>query len=428
MYKLRYYQDEAIDRAVYNLQRDKAPFIVQAATGAGKSLIIAGICKRLNDNVLILQPSKEILEQNFAKLVSYDPLINAGIYSASKGRKEIARFTFATIGSIYKKPELFEHFKYVLIDECHGVNSKKDSAMLTTFLKAINCQHVCGLTATPYRLDIVWLKEKNGDLTSTASLKMLNRIFSKSTKPFFKDIVYQIETAELQAKGYLAPVQYYRDPTDWRGLVVNSTGADFTVDSQERWARKRIDRIMQAIEYSHDKNKRTLVFCGTIKQAEEAKERLAEEYGLRAEMVTGATPKKERERLIAEFKAGTFKHMLNVGVFTTGFDVPILDCVVLARPTMSLALYYQMVGRGIRTDPDDPNKVLKVYDLCGVVERLGRVETITVRKEILPSGKQGFRDEVWSEAGRMDGEPLYSFTVTPKEKKEGKTYEGRNVK
>jgi len=405
-----------VEIAVYNLTRKKAPFIIQAATGAGKSLIIAGIGKRLDDAVLILQPSKEILEQNFKKLVDYDPLINAGIYSASKGRREIARYTFATIGSIYKQPQNFAHFKYVLIDECHGVNSKNLDGMLTTFLKAIGCEHVCGLTATPYRMDILWSRE-NGELTSTATLKMLNRIFSKNSKPFFKSIEYKIETAELQSMGYLCPVDYFKDPTDWRGLVVNSTGADFTADSQERWAHKRIDRIMQAIEYSHDKNERTLVFCGTIKQAEAVKERLDEEYGLRAELVTGTTPLKERETLIEGFKRGDFKHMLNVGVFTTGFDVPILDCIVLAKPTMSLALYYQMVGRGIRIDPNNPNKRLQVYDLCGIVERLGRVETIRVQTE---TGPKGFRDEVWSEVGRMDGYPLYSFTVTPKEKAEGK--------
>jgi DNA repair protein RadD len=73
--------------------------------------------------------------------------------------------------------------------------------------------------------------------------------------------------------------------------------------------------------------------------------------------------------------------MFNVGVFTTGFDVPELDCIVMARPTMSLALYYQMIGRGVRLDPMTPDKILQVYDLVGVVETLGRVETIRVHRE-----------------------------------------------
>src|SRR5688572_14301226 len=102
MYSLRDYQIEASARAVRGLREEKYPFIIVAATGAGKSLIIADICHKINEPILILQPSKEILEQNYLKLLSYDSSIDAGIYSASKGRKEIAKFTFATIGSIYK--------------------------------------------------------------------------------------------------------------------------------------------------------------------------------------------------------------------------------------------------------------------------------------------------------------------------------------
>lgn len=413
MYKLRDYQNEAVGIAVKKLKSPKTnkPFIIQAATGAGKSLIIAEICHRIDEPILILQPSKEILEQNYAKLISYDPLIDAGIYSASKGRKEIRKFTFATIGSIYKKPEEFEHFKYAIVDECHGVNPKKQDGMLTSFFKAIQCEHIVGLTATPYRIDTLWERLPGGDLKSTASLKMINRI---SRTPFFKSIAYKIETAELQRDGYLAPIQYYSDPMDWSELKLNSTEANFTDDSQEKFGGRIIQRIVQAIEYSETHHERTLVFCQTIGQAKKAMAHI-EDRGINVALVTAETPLKERERLIEEFKAGRIKHMLNMGVFTTGFDVPKLDCVVLARATMSLALYYQMVGRGIRIDPEKADKVLKVYDLVGIVERLGRVETIRVQREA-----HGFRDEVWTEVGRMDNYPLYSFVVTPKDKKRGK--------
>jgi DNA repair protein RadD len=411
---LRDYQREAVDKAVYNLRRPSKPFIIVAATGAGKSHIIAGICEELAETpVLVLQPSKEILEQNYQKLVLAAPLIQVGIYSASKGRKEIEHVTFATIGSIRKKPDEFKRFKVVILDECHLLNPKKDDGMLTKFFKDIGCEHVVGLTATPYRTDVLWTREKNGDLTSTASLKMINRI---SRTPFFKSIAYKIETKELQDRGYLAPVKYFLEPSDWSQLRINSTGADFEATSAEKWAWKRVTRICDAIQYADGHRKRSLTFCGTIEQAEQVKEEL-EDLGIITELVTGTTPLKEREQKIADFKAGTFKHMLNVGVFTTGFDVPVLDCIILGKPTMSLSLYYQMVGRGIRIDPDDPGKVLHVYDLSGVVERLGRVETIRVVTE-----KGGFRDEVWSEAGRCDNYPLYSFTVTPKEKKVGKQY------
>lgn len=413
MYQLRDYQEEAVQAAITGFEREKHPFIIQAATGAGKSLIIAAICRRLDEPILILQPSKEILEQNYAKLMSYDPMINAGIYSASKGRREIAKFTFATIGSIYKKPEEFKHFRYVLIDECHGVNPKNLNGMLTSFLKAIDCNHVCGLTATPYRIDTLWKRDRWGALTATASLKMINRI---SKTPFFRKIVYKIETAELIEQEYLAPISYFSErKIDLSELQVNSTGADFTKESLEKfWCRQdRLSRIVSAIIYSNDYNQRTLVFCSSLTQATRAKA-MVEAIGIKAAMVSGTTPLKEREQIIADYRKGRVKHLFNVGVFTTGFDVPELDCIVLARPTMSLALYYQMVGRGVRLDPARPMKVLQVYDLVGVVERLGRVETIKVCKE-----RGGFRDEVWTEVGRVDNTELYSFKIPPKERRKG---------
>lgn len=406
MYKLRDYQIDAVNAAVRGLRAEKHPFIIQAATGAGKSLIIADICHQINEPILILQPSKEILEQNYAKLVSYDPMIDAGIYSASKGRKEIAKFTFATIGSIYKQPHNFDHFKYVLIDECHGVNPKKDTGMLTSFLKAIKCEHVCGLTATPYRLDVMWTRTGYGQLISSASLKMVNRI---SRSPFFKKILYKIETADLIEQGYLSPIQYFVDQVELDDLVVNSTGKDYTADSLEKfWNQKRLSRIAAAIKYSDEHNTRSLVFCSSLKQARNAM-LMVQSLGIGASMVSGTTPMKEREQIIADYKSGKIKHLFNVGVFTTGFDVPELDCIVMARPTMSLALYYQMIGRGVRLDPTNKAKVLQVYDLVGVVERLGRVETIRVQTEA-----GGFKDEVWSERGRMDNTELYSFKVKPK--------------
>lgn len=408
MYKLRDYQIDASNAAVEGLAKEKHPFIIQAATGAGKSLIIADICHRINLPILILQPSKEILEQNFQKLLSYNPNLDIGIYSASKGRKEIAKFTFATIGSIYKQPEKFKHFKYVLIDECHGVNPKNLDGMLTSFLKAIGCKHVCGLTATPYRIDTLWTRDKWGALTATASLKMVNRI---SRTPFFRKISYKIETGDLIEAGYLSPIEYFTDSVELDDLVVNSTGADFTDASMEKyWNQKRLSRIAAAVRYSDEHNKRTLIFCAKISQAEKALA-MTENMGIKAVMVTGKTPLKEREQIISDYRSGKVKHLFNVGVFTTGFDVPELDCIVMARPTMSLALYYQMIGRGVRLDPDNPVKVLQVYDLVGVVETLGRVETIRVLKE-----NGSWRDEVWSEVGRMDACELYSFIVKKKAK------------
>lgn len=408
-FKLRPYQQAASDQAIWYLKNYHKPFVIQAATGAGKSLIIADICHRLDEPVLILQPSKEILEQNYAKLEAYG-IKDIAIYSASKNRKEIGKFTYATIGSIFRKPELFKHFRYVIIDECHGVNPRNLGGMYTTFLEAIKCKNVCGLTATPYRLVPKFVTEE-GQLYYTATLQMINRIHPF----FFKKIVFKVETAELIDQKFLCPVEYFAEHADLSELEVNSTGADFTTDSLEKyWNDKRVKRISEAIEFGQKNHKRVLVFCSSLLQANRVLS-LFEGPESGVQLVSAKTPRDEREAAIAAFKSGEKPVMLNVGVFTIGFDLPELDCVVLARPTMSLALYYQMVGRGVRTAPG--KEKLAVYDLAGVVERLGRVETIRVVKE-----DDGFRDKVISEVGTMSNVALFRFRVKRKifDKKEEK--------
>jgi DNA repair protein RadD len=400
-YNLRPYQQEASDEAVKHLKCYGKPFIIVMATGAGKSLVIADICHKINEPILILQPSKEILEQNYLKLKSYG-IEDISIYSASMNSKEIAKFTYATIGSIYQKPELFKHFKYVIIDECHQVNPKNISGMYTKFLKEIGCQSVCGLTATPYRLENKFFKNSSGNMFYTSSLKMVNRIHPF----FFKKIVYKVETQDLIDQGYLSPIKYYCDEVDLSGLRVNSTGRDFTEESLAQfWTDQKLQKMAKVIKWVDEKCKCNLIFCSSILQATRAKEYLIS-VGIPCEIVTGKTPAKEREQIIEKFRSGEIRHLVNVGVFTTGFDAPALDSIVLARPTMSLALYYQMVGRGVRLDPADPEKILKVIDLAGVVTRMGKVETITITKE-----DDGFRDKVVSERGTMTEVPLFTFQV-----------------
>lgn len=402
MYELRDYQIDGTNAAIKHLREYKQPFIIQAATGAGKSLMIAEICHQLNEPVLVLQPSKELLEQNYAKLKSYG-VEDVAIYSASVNSREIGKYTYATIGSIKNKPELFKHFKYVIIDECHLVNPKSYKSMYMSFLRAIDCRNVCGLTATPYRLEQKFFKDQ-GQMQYTSCLKMINRIYPY----FFKKIAFKIETAELIERGFLCPIKYITEDVELDKLRINSTGADYTPESLDSfWGDERIQKVAKVIRHIDAEHKRNLVFCSSIRQAYRIKQTL-DMFGIDSHVVTGDTPKQEREVLVNGFRDGKVKHLINIGVFTTGFDVPQLDCITLLRPTMSLALYYQMIGRGVRIDPDNPKKILTVYDLAGCVERLGRVETIKLAKE------DAFRDMVVSEVGKMTDMPLFTFQVKNK--------------
>ena len=363
MLKLREYQQQASDRAVdFFLSDTKMNGIIVLPTGSGKSLVIADIANRLEGHTLVFQPSKEILQQNFAKMCSYG-ILDISIYSSSFNQKKISRITFATIGSVINHKELFCHFKNIIIDECHLVNS--NGGMYEEFIHTTNCR-VLGLTATPYRLS----SNKLGSM-----LKFLTR-----TRPrIFSKVIYQVQIRTLLDMGYLADLEYYYcPPTGWNeaNLRDNSTGADYTDKSvQEEY--QRIDfyswlvSIVKRVSSPKSGKPRNgiLVFTRFLKEAE----RLIHEIEGCA-MVSGNTKKSEREQILNDFKAGKVKVVVNVGVLTTGFDYPELDTIVMARPTKSLSLWYQIVGRAIRPSPMKEKGW--IIDLCGNVNRFGRVQDL----------------------------------------------------
>ncbi|MDD5092823.1 MAG: DEAD/DEAH box helicase [Dehalococcoidia bacterium] len=356
-YTLRPYQERAVQTSVKYLQ---GPYssngIIVLPTGSGKSLVIANIIKELGDPTLVFQPSKEILEQNHAKMESYG--FSAGIYSASLGRKQLYPITFATIGSVRKHPEMFKAFRYILIDECHLVNSK--GGMYRDFLKACEASRVLGLTATPYRLVT--------DGFGGSILKFLTR-----TRPrIFTDVVYYVNNRYLFDSGFLAKLRYINtNGFDRTQLRLNTTGADYD-DKTLKSYYKGInfpDHVLNKTRAVLQERRNALVFTRFIEEAEYVASRLPG-----CAIVTGETPKRERERIISGFRSGEIRAVANVGVLTTGFDYPELETVILARPTMSLALYYQMIGRGIRIHPDKIDTL--VVDMCGNVPTFGPIEDL----------------------------------------------------
>ena len=359
MYRLRPYQQQAADVAVryFKDRTATANGIMVLPTGSGKSLVIADIAARLGAPVLVFQPSKEILEQNYAKLCAYD-ILECAVYSASCNSKAISRITFATIGSVKNHVEEFSHFRYVIVDECHLVNPKE--GMYRDFFKAIRCK-IIGLTATPYRL----YSTRNGAVL---------RFITNTSPRVFSRLLFFVQIGYLFGLGYLAKLNYYRIPLiDLNRLRRNSTGADYTDDSVQREYRRVSfnDGVLNIVRRLLRVNRRgILLFSRFVEEAQYISDSLP---GMAA-IVSQNTPKKERERILADFKAGRIKVVTNVGVLTTGFDYPELDTVVLARPTLSLALYYQMVGRAIRPHPSKAEGW--IVDLCGNFNRFGRVEDL----------------------------------------------------
>lgn len=365
-YVLRDYQRKSSDAAVRFFQdvKSKKNAIIVLPTGSGKSLVIADIAARLEGYTLIFQPSKEILEQNYKKLCSYG-ILDCSIYSASMNRKDVSRITFATIGSVKSHPELFQHFRNIIIDECHLVNPK--NGMYKEFLSMLKCK-VLGLTATPYRL------------TSSRDFGAMLKFITRTRPCVFSEVIYQVQISMLLDMGFLAKVDYYRLPPvgwDTSRLHPNTTGRDYTDDSVQKeykrvnlydWLVQIVNRLLHNTK-TGIRRKGILVFTRFLKEAE----RLSYSIPGTA-IVSGDTPKGERERILQAFKSGEIPVVANVGVLTVGFDYPELDTIVMARPTMSLALYYQIVGRCIRPHPS--KKSAWFVDLCGNVDRFGKVEDL----------------------------------------------------
>lgn len=399
IYQLRDYQQEASDASIrfFRNGSDRNGLLI-LPTGSGKSLCIADIAHRLDGDVLVFQPSKEILEQNYAKLKSYG-VEDCSIYSASFNKKEISRTTFATIGSVKTHMEDFNHFRYIIVDECHTCNPQ--GGMYRDFFDCAK-RKILGLTATPYRLyaslqyldndgkQVFRPKDEEKSLEfdqriASRQIRMENKCILKfltRMRPrIFHDVIYQVDISTLLERGYLATLRYFDlSIMNHASLRRNSTGMDFDDDAlKAQYAQcdlgTHLINIVRRLQHPKDGRPRKgiLVFTRFIEESE-----LLCKHVEGCAIITGSTPKKERERILREFKKGNIKVVTNVGVLTTGFDYPELDTVVMARPTMSLALYYQIVGRAIRPHPDKESAW--IVDLCGNFKRFGRVEDLHLQQ------------------------------------------------
>lgn len=390
---LRPYQQQAVNNIIADLQKPGASLVVMP-TASGKSHVIAATAM-LVQPVLILQPSQELLAQNYAKLALLVPKKEIGIYSASFNSKEIKKFTFATIQSVYKCPEKFTHIKLVIMDEAHGLAPRSLNSMYTKFLADIGQPKVIGLTATPYRLEIGYFWNQAGDLEAQTMLKLINRMRHKTHKEiFWKRIIYKIDHQTLLDQNYLAPLQYIHEPLiPYEEIPVNISRSDYNLEAYQDKIVGREAIILNTIAEAQKRFKSLLVFCATVPQAEQ----LASVIKGSA-VVTAKTKTKDRQAIIEGFKSGAIQTVFNMGTLTTGFDKPDLACIILLRPTRSLPLYNQMLGRLTRPFPG--KEYGQVIDLTGTCKQMGRIETFELyineykRWDLRTEKHEGWHDRV----------------------------------
>lgn len=372
MITLRENQIEPIDKAIRYFREDKpVPSLIVLPTAWGKSILTAYVAKYCGEHLIVLQPSKELLEQNYAKYVNLCGGFgaNAGVFSASLRRKEIAPITYATIGSIKALGAKFKQlgFTKMLIDEAHLYPREADS-MLGRFLKDSGITHVLGITATPVKL------QQNRDFGGRNYSKLV-MLTSRSKKGnFFKEIIHVGQVQEMVRLGYWSRLVYERNQFDGSMLVFNSTKSEYTEESVQKAyeANGGTESVLSAIS-RHGERRHVIAYVPTVQDARELAARYPD-----SGVVYGEQNRQEREETLRRFKEGLLRVIFNVRVLSTGFDYTKVDCIVLGISTASIALYYQIIGRGTRIDPEKRDCL--VCDLGGNTDRFGRVEDIVYEK------------------------------------------------
>lgn len=422
----RDYQTECIDKSLdfFESTGKEKPSVLVAPVAAGKSIIIGGIANELNSPTLVLQPSIELLSQNYKKLIRFGG--EASIYSASAKSKEIGHITYATLGSIKKLGKEFKKFgiKNVIIDECHMSYSPVPTSMFRTFMKDLNPKRVLGFTATPIRLKPYGSMEE--------SWSQLNFI-TRGIPRYFSQILHVVDIKMMVEREYWSKLRYETYDFDEGKLELNSTGAEFTEHSiKDAIAEQGVNNniYLRIKKLQEEGRKNILVFCDTLATAT----KMASLFP-KAACVHGKTPKGERKQIIEDFVNGELEIVTNFGTLTTGFDHPQLDTVIFGRPTQSLSLFYQMAGRGTRIHPDKEDCLL--IDFCNNVKRFGKLEDLSF--EFV----EGFgwalfsKDHLLSNI-RMDGDPMTKQELYDLMKKEasdnidmviwfGKDHKGKKV-
>ncbi|MFD2190930.1 DEAD/DEAH box helicase [Pistricoccus aurantiacus] len=358
---LRPYQRQAVARVIEHFKAGSEPAVVVLPTGSGKSLVIAELARLARGRVLVLAHVRELVEQNHAKYQTYG--LKADIFSAGLKRKESARqVVFGSVQSVVRNLTAFSggDFSLLVIDECHRVSLEEDSGyrqVIGTLQKANPRLKILGLTATPYRLGQGFIYHRH-----------YHGMVRGESGAFFRDCVFEQPLRLMVKQGYLAPpvcrdaavfIEGERLRYDFSNLKPAKSGLFSEAELNRVVAGHRATPaiIEEVIAYARTR-RAVMVFAASVAHAEEILGYLPPDE---AALITGVTPSRERTRLIDAFKGGELKYLVNVAVLTTGFDAPQVDLIAILRPTESVGLYQQIVGRGLRLAPNKENCLVLDY-------------------------------------------------------------------
>jgi len=353
--KLRPYQDTIIEQVREHLRAGRQSILIQLPTGGGKTALTAsmlGNAASRGNRCAFGVHRRELVKQ---AMNTFDFVgIRYGVVSAGWHPNRRPRVQIASIPSWCRRIKQVGQFDIIVWDECQHIAAKSWTDLHEAYPNAV---HI-GLTATPERLD------------------------GRGLGDYFKVMVQGPTTRELIEQGYLAPYQLLTVPSV-RTEGLHKRMGDFAIGELiERMNASTVTGDAVAHYQKHAAGRRAVAFEASVERSE----RLAEAFkaaGIAAAHVDGNTPTDERDRAVADFAAGRTKVLCNVELFGEGFDLPEMEAVILCRPTQSLSLYLQQVGRGLRTAPGKRDCI--ILDHAGNYQRHGAPDA----------------ERVWSLEGRV---------------------------
>jgi len=343
--KLRYYQKAADEAAIDWMKKSTEPALIEAFQGAGKSLIIASVAKKVREMsdkyVLCLVPSATLLKQNAEKFKALGEHVS--MFSASLKSKSL-RYpcVLATPMSVKNSLDKFKiQFAAVILDEA-------DRSLTPTILYIIDKLReknpnlrVLGLTGTPFTMNGGYIYRLTVDGKAWPD--------TKAKDPYFAKQVYKIGRRELTEEGFIVPIEFGEisaERYDTESLALNSMNK---FDSKEvdrvfvGQGRKTASIVADAVNRALPGG-RVIFFAATIQHAKEV---FASLPAWNSAIVTGDNEKEVKDE-IRKYKAGEKRYIVCVNMLTVGFDDPGTHTIVVMRKTESSALYLQIIGRTVR--------------------------------------------------------------------------------
>lgn len=357
--KLRLYQQEMVQAAHEAHERGVRRAAEVAATGAGKSLVIAE-CARTSRwgaaggrRTVIVAHREELVENNAQKVRDIAPDLRVGVMMGTQNdvQHHVISASVATLASGLglgtPRMAQIRDVGLVIVDEAHH-------GAADTYVQVL--KHFGCYEAGP------------GGAMALGFTATMSRGDDRALGDVWQEIVYVKDTAELIAEGFLVrPVAFRVRVEDLDLSKVRKVAGDFSkAGIGEAIEDSMAPRKIVDAWFEHAEGRQTIAFAPLVHTAEVFRDEWRSR-GVTAEVVSGKTPKQERRAILQAFKDGKITVLCNAMVFTEGTDLPMTSCVVIGRPTMSSALFIQMVGRGLRLFPGKTDCV--VLDVVGATGR-----------------------------------------------------------